>query len=187
MKHFLLFTFISVFSMTTMASIASEGPKADTFKLGAVVGNVALSNSGTGISKNAIGLGGVLGYSIEDELSFEMTYLKSSHDDLAHTDLSLGVEYYFNSYEPFYYGLTGGVSFTKNKLDKTSPTVAKGDDTAFGLFVGIGADVFTKRGMILGLQARYYDMFGSDKDIGGTKYNLVDNYYTILARVLFQF
>jgi hypothetical protein len=186
MKHLLLVTLISIFSISTMASIASEGPKENTFKAGVLFGNVALGNDNSAapaISKNSIGFGGLFGYSLEDELSFEFAYMKSSHDDLDHSDLSLGVEYYFNSYEPFYYGLTGGVSFTKNEISGT----VSGDDTAFGLFVGIGADVFTKRGMVVGLQARYYDMFSSDKNIGGTKYNLVDNYYTILARVLFQF
>jgi hypothetical protein len=186
MEEFMKFIFALV-ALFTFTAAHAEGPKADTFKLGAVVGNVALSNDGTfgtkTVSKNAIGLGGVFGYSLEDELSFEFTFMKSSHDDLDHQDLSLGVQYYFNSYEPFYYGLTGGVSFTKNEVS----SIANADDTAFGLFFGAGADVFTKRGLIVGLQARYYSMFASDKNIGGTKYTIVDDYYTVLARVLFQF
>ncbi len=178
MKHLFLFTFISILALSPKAF--SEGPQADTFKLGAVVGNVGLSDDTPNTSKNAIGVGGVFGYSIEDELSFELMYMQSSHDDLDHSDFNLGVQYYVNSYEPFYYGITGGVAFVTNEVGSV-------DDTAFGLFIGAGADVFTKRSLIIGLQARYYSMFGSDIDIGGTKYTLVDDYYTVLARILFQF
>lgn len=175
MKHLLLVTILSFFSLSAFA----EGPKADTFILGAVVGNVGLSED-AGESKNAIGVGGVFGYSIEDELSFELMYMQSSHDDLDHQDINLGVQYYFNSYEPFYYGFTGGVAFVTNEIGSV-------DDTAFGLFIGAGADVFTKRALVIGLQARYYSMFGSDVTVGGQEVTLVDDYYTILARVLFQF
>ena len=179
MKSLFLFTFMAVVALSP--NVFAEGPTADKFKLGAVVGNVALSED-AGESKNAIGIGGVFGYSIEDELSFELTYMESSHDDLDHKDFSLGVQYYFNSYEPFYYGLTGGVAFVTNEVGTV-------DDTAFGLFIGAGADVFTKRSLVIGLQARYYSMFGSDVDLGGSvgRVTLVDNYYTVLARILFQF
>lgn len=179
MKHLLIIA-ITLFTMNAFA----EGPKADTFKLGAVVGNVGLSEEIGNSSKNAIGVGGVFGYSIEDELAFELSYIQSSHDDIDHQDINLGVQYYFNSYEPFYYGLTGGVAFVTNEY---SAGATSKDDTAFGLFIGIGADVFTKRNLIIGLQGRYYSMFGSKVDIGGTKYDLVDDYYTVLARILFQF
>lgn len=179
MKNLFLFTFISILALSPKAF--SEGPQADTFKLGAVVGNVGMSDDITGTSKNAIGVGGVFGYSIEDELSFELMYMQSSHDDLDHSDFNLGVQYYVNSYEPFYYGITGGVAFVTNEIGTY-------DDTAFGLFIGAGADVFTKRALIIGLQARYYSMFGSDVDVGGAaKQTLVDDYYTVLARILFQF
>ena len=178
MKNLFLFTFVSILALSPKAF--SEGPKADTFKLGAVVGNVGLTGdagkTSNGSSENAIGIGGVFGYSIEDELSFELTYMQSSHDDLDHSDFNLGVQYYFNSYEPFYYGLTGGVAFVTNEVGSI-------DDTAFGLFIGAGADVFTKRALIVGLQARYYSMFGSE--VNGVE--VVGNFYTVLARVLFQF
>jgi hypothetical protein len=182
MKHLLILVCISILSLTSRAF--AEGPTADTFKLGAVVGNIGLTDSAYGSSKNGIGLGGIFGYSLEDELSFEMAFIQSSHDKLDHQDISLGVQYYFYSYEPFYYGLTGGVSFTTNEIDNGG---VKTDDTAFGLFIGAGADVYTKRSLIVGLQARYYKMFGSEVNISGANYKLVDNYYAILARVLFQF
>lgn len=176
MKHLLLVAILSIFSLSAFA----DSPKADTFKLGAVVGNVGLSgdagDKANGSQENAIGVGGVFGYSIEDELGFEFMFMQSSHDELDHQDINLGVQYYFNSYEPFYYGLTGGVAFVTNEVGDI-------DDTAFGLFLGIGADVFTKRSLVLGLQARYYSMFGSDVD--GVE--VVGDYYTVLARVLFQF
>ena len=164
----------------------AEGPKADTFKVGALFGNVALTNDGTtpDIGKNSIGLGAIFGYSIEDELSFEFSYITSDHDDLDHKDLSLGVNYYFNSYEPFYYNFSGGASFTENEL---SGATATGKDSAFGLYAGVGADVFTKRDLIIGLQARYYKMFSSEKSISTVNYNIVDDYYTVMARMMFQF
>ncbi|MES2769124.1 MAG: outer membrane beta-barrel protein [Bdellovibrionota bacterium] len=178
MKNLFLFTFISILALSPKAF--SEGPKADTFKLGAVVGNVGLTGDpgedSNNSSKNAIGVGGVFGYSIEDELSFELMYMQSSHDKLDHKDFNLGVQYYVNSYEPFYYGITGGVAFVTNEVGTI-------DDTAFGLFIGAGADVFTKRALIIGLQARYYSMFGSE--VNGVE--IVDDYYTVLARILFQF
>lgn len=186
MKHILIVLALFVFS----SNVFAEGPKADTFKLGAVFGNIALGGDTTdnvsGASKNSIGVGAVLGYSIEDELSFELSYIQSSHDKIDHQDINLGVQYYFNSYEPFYYGLTGGVAFVTNEVaaNGTDPSI---DDTAFGLFIGAGADVFTKRGLVIGLQARYYKMFGSEIDYKGSKVTLVDDHYSILARVLFQF
>ncbi len=186
MKYLLIVFVLSVFSM----SVFAEGPKTDTFKVGAVVGNIALSgyagDSANSSSRNSIGVGGVLGYSIEDELSFELSYIQSSHDKVNHQDINLGVQYYFNSYEPFYYGFTGGVAFVTNEIEAHSGNPSQ-EDTAFGLFIGAGADVFTKRSLIIGLQARYYKMFGSEVDYGGSKIELVDNHYTILARILFQF
>lgn len=177
MKHIKLALVAALLIISTNAF--AEGPTADKFTLGAVVGNVALSED-AGQSKNAIGVGGVFGYSIEDELSFEMMYMQSSHDDLDHSDINLGVQYYFNSYEPFYFGLTGGVAFVTNEVGTV-------DDTAFGLFIGAGADVFTKRNLMIGLQARYYSMFGSDVTVGSSKVTLVDDFTTVMARVLFQF
>jgi opacity protein-like surface antigen len=175
---------LTILSILTLANFAhAEGPKEDTFKLGAMFGNVALKED-AGQSKNAIGVGGIFGYSLADELSFEIDYLQSTHDDLKSSNIGLGVNYYFNSYEPFYYSLTGGVAFTTNKYDSAGTSA---DDTAFGLFIGAGADVFTKRNLIVGLQARYYKMFGSDVKIGSDTYTLVDDYVTILARVMFQF
>lgn len=184
MKRIYLLLILLTFSLSPKVN-AQDGPKADLFKLGAIFGNVALSDAPQGTSKNAIGLGGIFGYSLEDELSFELGYLQSSHDKVDLQDISLGVQYYFNSYEPFYYGLTAGVTFTSNELEiSTSQTI---DDTAFGLFIGAGADVFTKRSMVVGLQARYYKMFASDITVSSTNYTVIDDYYTILVRVLFQF
>lgn len=177
--------FVILVFLVSGSATAQDGPKENLFKLGAVFGNVALSESPQGTSKNSIGLGGIFGYSLEDELSFELGYLQSSHDKVDLQDISLGVQYYFNSYEPFYYGFTAGVSFTTNELEISNTETL--DDTAFGLFVGAGADVFTKRSMIIGLQARYYKMFASDITSNSTSYSVIDDYYTILVRLLFQF
>lgn len=166
-----------IFAVSLMSlNVFAEGPKADTFKLGAVVGNIGLSNDSTTVSKNAIGVGGVFGYSLEDELNFEFSFIQSEHDQLDHQNINLGVQYYFNSYEPFYYNFTGGVAFVTNEISTV-------DDTAFGLFFGAGADVFTKRNLIVGLQARYYSMFASE--VNGVK--VVDDFYSVMARILFQF
>ncbi len=174
-----------VVSLGFITPAKADSPKADRFKLGAVFGNVALSDAPAGTSKNSIGLGGILGYSLEDELSFEIGYLQSSHDKVDLQDISLGIQYYFNSYDPFFYGLTAGVTFTSNELEISSTESL--DDTAFGLFIGAGTDVFTKRSMIVGLQGRYYKMFASDITRSSTNYTVIDDYYTILVRLLFQF
>ena len=175
----------SAFAGFTGAGSGSGSPAPQKFRAGLLLGNVALNSVPVKESKNAIGGGVSLGYSVNEELGIELSYIQSKHDDLKYKDYSLGAVYYFESYDPFFFHLTGGVSFTN-----ASDTLASGQefsDTAFGLFAGIGADIYTKRTMIIGLQTRYYKMFGSDKTVGNTAYTLVDDYWTVMMRVLFQF
>jgi hypothetical protein len=190
MKNLILIlaTLMSTSAFAVTAFDRNGGPgdlKPNQFKAGIQAGQVGLLGDQGGNASNAIGIGLVGNYSITDALTLELTYLQSSKDELDHKEYAFGIMNYFNSYESMMFHWATGIAFANNSFDVANQSLS---DTGFGLYAGIGMDVLTKGRVTFGVQGRYYKMFDASKTASnGTEYKIVDDFYTVLFRVMYAF
>lgn len=178
-----------VIILTFLAAVVSlkafgADPKEGDFRVGVTAGNVGLLKDVGDDAGNAIGFGVVFDYNIADEFFFEGSYVQSSHDKLDHQEYNFGVGQFFESYETAYFYWAAGVLFATNEIEITS---LKAKDTGFGLYGGLGVDIYTAKNITFGLQARYNKIFEKEKNVSGNDIKIVQDFYTVLFKVQYTF
>jgi hypothetical protein len=173
-KRIFLILFILVLGQFTFA--AEEGQ----IRLGAQGGHVGLMSDVGSSAGNAVGFGGVFNYAVTEEMMLELTYTTSSHTGLRHSDFGAGVNFYFNSYDAAYFYFAAGANFIGHELTAISKSAS-----GFGLYGGFGVDFDLGKNFSSGLQGVYHKAFESKIDVSGVQVPVIQDYVTVMLRLLF--
>jgi len=175
-----IFPVLIVLAFSQHSFAASEGQ----IRFGAQGGHVGLLDTVGEKAGNAVGFGGIFNYAMSEEMMLELTYTTSSHTGssvhLRHNDFGAGVNFYFNSYDMAFFYAAAGVNFISHELTDLNKTA-----TGFGLYGGLGVDIDLGKNFSSGVQAIYHKAFDSSVDIGGVSQKAIQDYVTVMVRLLF--
>lgn len=181
----------SVIGLLTLVSQIAVAIDEGEFRAGIMGGHVGLIGDVGGDGRNALGVGALVGYAFTDEMFFNIGYMGSTHESVKHRDISVGVDFYFNSYDLAYLYGAGGVSFLHNDIDPPTGATTGASADAFGLYLGAGADFELGTALLAGLQFRYQKAFEAESTINisgvPTKTKVVQDSVTVMLRALFRF
>lgn len=142
--------------------------------LGAQVGHVSLTGNTGAAFSNALGFGVDLSFEASHLFNVTTRFQYSTHSGSGGLDLyhpSLSVDFFLARYAEFLVTLGGGPGFYFFNT-------AAGNESNFGLNVGLEGDVILNESVRVGLGWRYHGV------LGGT---VGDNFFTIMMRIGFQF
>lgn len=166
---------------TLSPSIGFAASEPGHFRIGALLGQVGLFGDPGSGGANAIGVGAVAGYRLDESLALDLSYLQSSHDRVDHQDISVGADYYVGDYETAYPHLSAGMSFITNKFKDAAAT-----GTAAAVYIGGGLELEIQRGLTIGPELRFQKSFEASGKVGNTDVKTVQDSYTLLIRLLYQ-
>lgn len=172
--------------LTTVAALtapsAASAAEVGQFRLGALLGQVGLSGDPGSGGNNAIGLGVLGGFRLDDQLALDIQFLSSSHSRVDHRELSVGADYYLGDYEKASPHISVGMTFNNNRFKDASFT---GD--AAGLYIGGGLEFELNPGLTIGPEVRYQKAFEATAKINNVDTKTVQDSYSLLLRLLYQF
>lgn len=178
MKRILWAASFVLFSSLSMAF--EEG----RYQLGVMGGNVSLQGDVGRNQSNALGVGGLVGVFVRDSLAFNLSYLRSTHDGLSHSEVAAGVDGYLGSNNGILPFVSGGFVFASNSWT-TNGTSYSGD--AFGLFAGLGVDFDLNKNLRAGISFKHNFMFDAEKTISNVKVKTVEDNSSVVARLTYAF
>ncbi len=175
---------LSSLGFSTRAFAVDEGD----VRLGVMAGHVGLMGDVASGRSNSLGYGAVFGYASSDQMIFELGYLQSAHDNLTHSEMLVGLNYYLGSYDALYPQITGGVSFLSNKFRDTTNPIPNTDisSNGFGLYFGGGIDFEMGSHLLAGIQGRYNKAFDTTVTLAnGSSVKAIQDNITVMLRVIF--
>lgn len=181
MKLILIFLVLFATSIIAKAELAE-----DKARIGFQAGNVGLLKDVGDNAGNAIGLGVITGYHVVEDILVEAGWVHSSHDDLKHDEYSFGAMYYIDGADPIYWNAGAGLAFIDHEYTKGGENLS---DVGFALYAATGVDIFLKKRLVTGLQARYYKAFEVEKKnaAGTLDIPIIQDFYTVMFRLQFIF
>lgn len=166
--------------LTGQAKAFEEG----RYQLGVMGGNVSLQGDVGRNQSNALGVGVLAGVFVRDSLAFNLSYLKSTHEGVDHSEVAAGVDGYLGSNNGILPFLSGGFVFASNSWNNAGTHIS-GD--AFGLYAGVGVDFDLNKNLRAGVNFKHNFMFDAEKTYSGTKVKTVEDNSTVMARLVFAF
>ena len=164
-------------------------------RLSGLVGNTTLLGDVGSGGQNAIGYGGGFSYLIADDLAFNILYSTSSHkNDVSHSDLALGVDYYTGGDDVMAIYISGGLGFLSNKIEaakvaslSNSSLTSVSDVTGSGmaLFLGAGVDFAMGKAMNFGMRFKYNKAFEATETINTVEIKTMQDSIDVLAVMSF--
>lgn len=171
----------SVLLALVLASSSALAFDDGDIRIGGQAGHVGLLGDVGDKAGNSMGYGALLGYAASSETIFNIGYTTSSHKDLKHSDLNVGVDFYLNSYDVSYAYLSAGVDFIGHELSAISMS-----SSGFGVYGGLGVDFELGKHATAGVQALYHNAFETSVTIAGnTNVKAIQSYVTVMLRALF--
>ncbi|OQW54653.1 MAG: hypothetical protein A4S09_05715 [Proteobacteria bacterium SG_bin7] len=140
-----------------VASINSFAIDEGDVRFGLMGGNVSLLGDVGSGGQNSLGVGGIFGYQILNDIVFNVMYLSSDHKNIniKHTDLSVGVDYYTGGDGTVAHYVSGGAGMLSNNFTLT-PNL---DSSAMALYLGAGIDFQVGSNFLFGLKFKYNKAF----------------------------
>jgi len=175
--RFAILIFALFFTQTSYADI-SEGQ----IRLGVTGGHIGLLNDVGDRAGNALGFGGFANYAVSNEMQFELGYLASSHNNLRHSEVSAGVNLFFNSYDAAYFAALMGVNFVGHDVN-----YARASSSGMALYAGLGVDFELGKNFGAGLYAKYHYAFETSVTDATSRQTVkaIQHWVSVLARVMF--
>lgn len=179
---------IFIFSAALLLPAAGNAFNKGTWRVGALAGQIGVQGDvgktqAGATDPNSVGFGLTAGTYVDEELAVEGSLIFSSHENLEHTNLSFGANYYFGDYVAAYPNAVAGVSFISNEVQDTK---VSGD--AFGLYLGGGFDFELNPQITTGIQLRFTKAFEESKaTANGVQVATAGDTFMVLLRAMYTF
>ncbi|MDZ4661186.1 MAG: hypothetical protein SGJ18_06150 [Pseudomonadota bacterium] len=182
---------LSVLFLSIGANAIDQGD----FRLSGLVGNTSLLGDVGNGGQNAIGYGGGFSYLIADDMAFNILYSESSHkNDVNHSDLSLGVDYYTGGDDIMAIYISGGLGFLSNKIEAVKVAALTGSSVAsvsdvtgsgMAIFLGTGVDFAVGKAMNFGMRFKYNKAFEATETVNNVEIKTMQDSVDVLAVISF--
>lgn len=164
-------------------------------RVAGLIGNTALLGDVGSGGQNAVGYGGGFTYLIADDLSFNLLYFASSHqNDVDHSDFSLGIDYYTGGDDVMAIYVSGGLGFLSNKIKAEKVASLSGSSVAsvsdvtgngMALYLGAGVDFSVANSALFGLRFKYNKAFEATETVNNTEIKTMQDSVDVLAVIAF--
>ncbi len=154
-------------------------------RLGIQAGQVGLLQDVGGRSGNAVGFGAFFNFAASEDLMFEIGYLSSQHTRLSHSEVPIGINYYFENSEKLAYQALAGATFISHSLQEHPVDLSS---SGFGLYIGAGLDLDVSNSLKSGVQLRYVKGFEQTVQLAtGERIASIQDHYTLMLRLAYEF
>jgi hypothetical protein len=154
-------------------------------RLGLTGGHVGLLSDVGDRHGNALGFGGYANYTITSEMQFELGYLTSSHNNnYKRSEISAGVNIFFNSYDAAYFAALMGVDFVGADIGDPIRATSSG----MALYGGLGVDFELNKHFSAGLYAKYHYAFETSVNnaaTAGSTVKAIQSWMSVLVRIAY--
>jgi len=178
----ILSRFVVVALASVVAGSHASALTESVWRVGLLAGQIGLLDNVGQRDPNSVGYGLTAGYLITDDLVFESSYVRSSHDDVSHHEVSFGANYYVGDYVAAYPNLAAGVTFIRNRLTDIAISA-----DGVGFYFGGGWDFEITPVVLTGIQARYLATVESKTNVRGREFSTVDDSFSVLLRFIYRF
>lgn len=184
--RYFAFTLAVFFSASPSALAMLEGQ----YSLGVLGGQVGLTGDVADVDKGGgLGLGFVAGYSVTDDLFFNLQYHQADLGKVKHSVFAVGGDFFLDGPEAMRPYVAAGLGLLSNTIDFGMSGLQKLEPSsqAFALYLGAGFDFQLTRAMSFGLQGRYHFAFEAEESVEGETRPIVQNTYSVMARWIYTF
>jgi len=176
----LMIRFFCIVLLSLLAGTSSHAIDQGDMRLSVLGGNIALLGDVTSGGQNKIGFGGSFSYLVSDDMAFDIGYVSSSHTNVSHSNVTLGVDYYTGGDETNVFYVSGGIGFINNKLETPAIT-----GSGMSLYLGGGVDFQIRKNFLFGLQFKYNKAFEATDTVAGQEIKTVQDTIMVLAKLAF--
>lgn len=162
---------------------SSQAFETGSLRFGLEAGQITLLQDLGKRSGSATGLGIFGSYASDENVVFEVAFLKSEHTKLRHIEVPVGFHYYFTQslIQPY---ATAGLVFISNVLDESPVELSS---SGFGVYLGGGADYEVIEHGFVGLQLRYVKGFEQTVQLSdGSRFSSLQDNTDLLLRLMWE-